>query len=68
MIAFYYIAIYYGSLNKIGRERHTYTITVVGLFIMKINLLRNDGELEEVRSFLHTTRSFGGRMLQFFLR
>jgi hypothetical protein len=52
MFAFHYTAMYYGSLNKIGRERHTYTIIVVGVFLKKIILLRNDGGLVVVRSFL----------------
>jgi hypothetical protein len=52
MVAFHYTAMYYGSLSKMGRERHTYTIIVVGLFITKVILLRNDGELVELRIFL----------------
>jgi hypothetical protein len=39
MVAFHCTAMCYESLNKIGKERHTYTIIVVGLFITKINLL-----------------------------
>jgi hypothetical protein len=45
MIAFLYTVMYYGSLNKIGRERHTYTIILVSSFLKKNILLRNDGEL-----------------------
>jgi hypothetical protein len=45
MIAFLYTAMYYRSLNKIGMERHTYTITVDGSFLRKNVLIRNDGDL-----------------------
>jgi hypothetical protein len=45
MIAFLYTAMYYGCLNEIGRERHTYTIIIVGSYVTKNILLRNDGEL-----------------------
>jgi hypothetical protein len=36
---------YYGSLYNILRERHTYTIIVVDLFLTKIIFLGNDGGL-----------------------
>jgi hypothetical protein len=45
MIPFLYTAMYYGSLNEIGRERHTYTIIVVGSFLMRNILIRNDWDL-----------------------
>jgi hypothetical protein len=42
MIPFLYTAMYYRSLHEIGRERHTYTIILVGSFLTKNILLRND--------------------------